>query len=293
LGLEDLYKRIVYVMISQYRNLNVLGHVLKMELLDGSNLEVKFPSWTPDWRMKATASPFHDTSTENGDFDFYSASGTSTPNFLFSQDLQFLTLQGFVFGNVQYLEEVLEDLDSLFSNDFNEANQHLTVMQQWEERALREPATPSPYLGKKGRLDAFWRTLTADAFLGQRKAPEEAFNQFEVWSGRKDLASVIDQEDLPTSYINYAARFVHSLDKSSSGRRFLVSDGGYMGLAPESAEEADLICIILGGQTPFVLRPHEDLYELIGPCYVHGIMDGEAMEQLRLGNFDLEDFVLE
>jgi len=66
-----------------------------------------------------------------------------------------------------------------------------------------------------------------------------------------------------------------------------------MGLAPQSAEEADLICVLLGGRTPFVLRPREDLHELTGPCYVHETIDGEAMEQLRLRNFELEDFRLQ
>lgn len=84
-----------------------------------------------------------------------------------------------------------------------------------------------------------------------------------------------------------------SLDEASSCRRFLVSDAGYIGLAPQNAEEADLVCVLLGGRTPFVLRPREDLYELIGPCYVHGIMDGEAMGQLGLRNFERKDFRLQ
>jgi hypothetical protein len=98
---------------------------------------------------------------------------------------------------------------------------------------------------------------------------------------------------LPTQYINYATPFVRFLDEASSSRRILASDRGYMGLALQSAEEAEWICVLLGGRTPFVLRLGEDRYELIGPCYVHGIMDGEAMEQLRLRNFELKDFRLQ
>lgn len=63
-----------------------------------------------------------------------------------------------------------------------------------------------------------------------------------------------------------------------------------MGLAPESAGEGYLTCVLLGGQTPFVLRTNENFYYLIGSCYPHEIMDGEAMDQLRLGGFELEDF---
>jgi hypothetical protein len=34
--------------------------------------------------------------------------------------------------------------------------------------------------------------------------------------------------------------------------------------------------VLSGSNVPFVLRPVEDHYRLIGPCYVHGIMGGEA-----------------
>jgi hypothetical protein len=43
------------------------------------------------------------------------------------------------------------------------------------------------------------------------------------------------------------------------------------------------ICILYGCSVPVVLRPirnsescNEFYYELIGECYVHGMMDGEA-----------------
>jgi hypothetical protein len=41
----------------------------------------------------------------------------------------------------------------------------------------------------------------------------------------------------------------------------------------------DVIALLRGGQTPFVLRLIGDYYELVGPCYVLGIMDGEAFPE--------------
>lgn len=40
------------------------------------------------------------------------------------------------------------------------------------------------------------------------------------------------------------------------------------------------ICILFGASVPAVLRrstDNEDAFQLVGECYVHGIMDGEAL----------------
>jgi hypothetical protein len=48
---------------------------------------------------------------------------------------------------------------------------------------------------------------------------------------------------------------------------------------------SDQLWILLGGQTPFLLRnagwyQHKLSHEVIDDCYAHGIMDGEAIEKL-------------
>ncbi|PVH78411.1 hypothetical protein DL98DRAFT_516747 [Cadophora sp. DSE1049] len=52
-------------------------------------------------------------------------------------------------------------------------------------------------------------------------------------------------------------------------------------------EVGDEVVILFGGVTPFVLRPvplrddkykGQRSYQLVGECYVHGIMKGEAVE---------------
>jgi hypothetical protein len=57
-----------------------------------------------------------------------------------------------------------------------------------------------------------------------------------------------------------------------------------MGLGPPSINVEDKVYIFRGGQTPFVVRkkdfdPGESFYHiLIGDCYLHGVMDGEALD---------------
>ena len=53
-------------------------------------------------------------------------------------------------------------------------------------------------------------------------------------------------------------------------------------LARWDVRKGDNISILFGGQVPFILRQHGETYQLKSECYVHGVMDGEAMKHPRI-----------
>jgi hypothetical protein len=58
-----------------------------------------------------------------------------------------------------------------------------------------------------------------------------------------------------------------------------VSGSGYIGLVPDQAKPSDSICFIQGARAPFVVRQGlRYRYQLIGECYLHGLMKGELSE---------------
>ncbi|CAG9948849.1 unnamed protein product [Clonostachys rosea f. rosea IK726] len=66
-------------------------------------------------------------------------------------------------------------------------------------------------------------------------------------------------------------------------QRFITSQG-YIGQAPQSVEigrsKGDKVVLIAGCSVPFILRPQADgRYSVLGDCYLHGIMDGEAWDE--------------
>lgn len=70
------------------------------------------------------------------------------------------------------------------------------------------------------------------------------------------------------------------LPEMALGRRLAVTQGGYLCLAPAGAREGDAVVLARGGRLPLVLREVETgASELVGDCYVHGIMYGEAFEE--------------
>jgi hypothetical protein len=59
-----------------------------------------------------------------------------------------------------------------------------------------------------------------------------------------------------------------------------ITGTGHVGLCPKEAQPGDSLVIFMGVRVPYVIRPHPDgqSWVLIGETYVHGIMDGQFME---------------
>ena len=64
------------------------------------------------------------------------------------------------------------------------------------------------------------------------------------------------------------------------GRRLLMTKHGLIGLAPPQAIPGDVIAIFLGAPVPHILRKKDGYHTLVGECYVHGVMSGEALAHL-------------
>ena len=59
-----------------------------------------------------------------------------------------------------------------------------------------------------------------------------------------------------------------------------------MAMVPPLTEAGDVIGIVHGAEVPFVFRTCHNLahgnlevFELVGECYVHGVMDGRALKE--------------
>ncbi|KAI4679975.1 uncharacterized protein J4E88_005865 [Alternaria novae-zelandiae] len=76
---------------------------------------------------------------------------------------------------------------------------------------------------------------------------------------------------------------------------FLTRDGR-IGLAPlgDLVEVGDVCCVIFGATVPFLLTPAEEgRHKLVSDCYIHGVMNGEIMEQFGESDLSKHRIVLE
>ncbi|KXX82847.1 Heterokaryon incompatibility protein 6, OR allele [Madurella mycetomatis] len=131
---------------------------------------------------------------------------------------------------------------------------------------------------------AVWRTVVADTHWwdgddGHRnKAAHDAYTRFVRHTGMYSTLPTFTMEFLQETWPLVAA-----IMDTVQGHFFSPTACGRMGLFPNEARMGDLIAVVAGSRVPFVIRPQPDgkAYTLVGPCYVHGTMNGELLRLRR------------
>lgn len=229
-------------------------------------------SWCRDWSFD-NDDTFETTALSASR---YSASGTHVPAYTVDFSTQVLSLQGYQIDKVDRV------------GDFHQENQSVTdwdvLLRAWE-RVARVNGTTSDR--------AFDRTITVDSWN------EDSLD----WKQR-----------VPRSPNNIRTEgnmmYRKTLEKTCSNRRFFVTRDGRYGLGPWNLKKGDTLCVLFGGQTPFILRQVTGrrakfssldnkadavkYYRVIGETYVDGVMyyDGSMENDIRSGRVVPEWFHL-
>lgn len=107
--------------------------------------------------------------------------------------------------------------------------------------------------------------------------------------GKDSSSEKIDEEQL-RKMISGAREFQAAIDPCMAHQRLCKTGKGLLATAPPDTRIKDEIWVLLGSHVPIVLRPvSTNTYEVIGPAYVHGVMNGEALEgrEDQLATIDL------
>jgi hypothetical protein len=75
--------------------------------------------------------------------------------------------------------------------------------------------------------------------------------------------------------------FFLELVNTIQGRVFFTTSKGYMGFGAMGSKVGDEVCVLGGGNSPFILRSHDTYFEMIGDSYLHGIMHGRILDRPR------------
>lgn len=302
-NVEDVYKAFALGHLRK-GDLSVLHCAGKTNEASDQHQETSLPTWVLDWRCN-----FKLVEGSVGGKDIpheiiFNALTQSPASILVEKDsTSFIGIAGALIGTVNELSKFL--VVSPTSGLLYSYEEYQGLVKA--HSLYFEVSKGKPYPTGEDSERAFARTIVMDNrtprstfSLGRDVEPELLlYNWLRLKKSLKDMSLDEDiakyMEDWPQAH-REAAAYLIVANNVSRNRQFLMIESGYIGLAPIATEKDDAIVVFDGAETPFILRrlrpntqgeaasepdnaarhtPKEQ-WELIGDCYVHGFMDGEA-----------------
>jgi hypothetical protein len=280
----ETYRRVAKKLLLQKKGISLLYDC------SGPKNLLNLPSWTPDWSSKPFGVLLRDYQVTAVDNPIYSACALTKPSLQFSDNNELLIVRGCIVDR-------LTAVGNAFKIDPSPNDIILTLNCAWEAEARDLALAATQYSPGADHFEAFWRTMIGNrAYYGGKAPPEYA----ELYRAHLQRLLQFDprtrgpDESLDVElYVELSSRarpFHLACQTLRHGRRFCVTQKGFMGLAGQLAKEGDEIAILLGAGIPFVIRKGEHgRYSIVGDCYIHGIMEGEA---LAMDEWNVKDIVI-
>lgn len=297
----DVYTDVVrYYLAQPGHKLDFLGHTLyqiEAQVVETpQGVKSILPSWVPNFSVSLDIFPVPKTLhvPENPDRKavvFYDRSGV--PSNKEAQIAAYRPLgdapsRSFIDDNTLCTSGVyIDTLKDIIKN----TGPDLEVIQSIGREKGRKWAQDSrhKYFTGESFADAITRTTVLDLVYDDLGRPSERGGKFDSAFLRRPRAalSLVEyryQINMRTAQLN-----------ASLSRDLGWSQKSYMLMIPNTAVVGDLIWALAGGQALYILRsmnPEIKGFRFIGECYAHGLMDGDIVRRLNLGEVRMEDISL-
>ncbi|KAG7009435.1 hypothetical protein G7Y79_00002g005500 [Physcia stellaris] len=147
--------------------------------------------------------------------------------------------------------------------------------------------------------EAQWRTLFFNVGMDDEPASPGFGHSYEAW--KHNIANLITMradgsilhipefKESALKCIDDCAPFEQAIGRYPLGRRFCVTEKGYIGWVSTTAQAGDEVVAFHGARLLFTVRSRDRGHELRGDCFLQGLMEGEA---LQLPDTRDEDIIL-
>ncbi|KAL1638031.1 hypothetical protein SLS58_009052 [Diplodia intermedia] len=220
------------------------------------------PSWAPDLARKTLLPPLSVTSRfiarEGGRSQAYSVckwTGQDVYDESFDSQNR-LHLSAMYFDSISKPGEILED------------SSHIKTWLEGLRDLLGDGG--EAYETEEAVSEALWRTPIADRALMHNYETARASERT-----RQSYLAFL------SGTLSPGVQYADIVRDKLQGRRPFRTARGFVGIGPEHLLEKDCVWILPGAHAPIILRNvGERRWTIVGEAYVHGIMDGEALEQM-------------
>lgn len=281
LSVKEVYLRVFDYLICTTERLDVLCEAVHFPLHTNINL----PTWVPDWSHNPET-------TALGRSCGFSATGSLKAVARILEDrkkLEFSAIHldtirghGIAVGTLctlaDYVMAFIHWRAQLLSN---------TEDGESEERQEEFCRTLSLNQLPPGWKDGSWRAACYHVFasLAHERIPRLPLDE-ELWRYVDANVGVKTKDRRRFLQEHFGSRMM--------GRCFCITELGSMGMGSGFMAAGDTVVVPLGCPTPVLLRPEgpRGEYRYVGDVYIHGYMEGKAVQQWQNGERELRKFVL-
>jgi hypothetical protein len=302
---HTLYHNVAIAILETDQNLNILSIPrVKSDLL--SSTGATLPSWAPDWSQHPTIKTLLELEASSMRKP-YAFGNDEDWKPRFSNDRFLLGIEGFCVDSIDravFVEppqaRTRNSKLSWLRDLFDRANRLKSRESMFRKIDQILQATSSrPYFGGHSMMLVAWETLSCgihdtnldEAYAQQRQEDEFTGRLYflshmlplhfmvlclwKLWS----LLTFPFPNAQPRHKVRGESSF--SAYDRSVGRTVFRTRDGYVGIGPPDAVPGDPIILAKGSMMPLILRPTGDRWQLLGDCFVAGLMQGQRWNALR------------
>jgi hypothetical protein len=254
----EIFSRLTISLIWSSRSLQALYFLPKFD-------PSRSPSWMVDWTLSPALGLDRLPQSES-----HSATSSTAPFSLNHVNHKFLKITGNVFDQVSEVSK------------YRHGSDEASMLEHWKD-LCRLGLSLNAYPTGEALGEVLGRTLTWHRLFEGRDAGsynyQQEFEQFhDLLMKGKSIAEIKESSSRGIATILQGTDLI-----------LCTTEKGYVGMVSEATKCGDKIVLLEGGSSPFVLRPLGQQYQIVGACYIHGIMNGEAWSESGL---HLEEFIV-
>ena len=286
---ESVFMDYTMAILKTERNLRVLETCCAAD----RNPEYNIPSWCRDWSGTSSGCPLMTVYQD----DLYNAATLYGPPTAYMTSADVLCVRGVI----------IDEISVRYTGSM--ANDAFDMLRAWH--MIWQAFLPSDGCSnEKKRQEALCRTIINDKFGSTNRSNSVAISQAVAWL--RDPSIEINDADEPTEYVITDGLTVghlgYHIKHVATGRGSLFETKEHrFGQSCRHILPGDKICLLYGGQIPFILREackivlkdsdnhsiEHQAYRLFGAgCYVDGLMDGQGLEIAEREGLPVQDVYL-
>lgn len=265
LSTAEVFKEAVFSIITKTKRLDILSAAQNLDGIEG------LPSWAPNFTDEWKAQPFDAENNRSGYKTGHSA-GQPKAEVQFDESKSVMTVKG---STVATIESISPD----FFTEGETLEKADGVWQKWRSFAATAVSHPHIDYYHKNRTEKLVKNSSENAWaeflsIGDETIPRYWYtpdgdlipnNTISIKNLEyQEQAKCLLWTDEAEKLVNPHRVIYSSIQRYGPGRRLTCSTTGILALAPAEVQPGDIICLLHGTSFPYVLRPKEGKYLVVG-----------------------------